>query len=334
MTAAVTIAYVDHTPSAAEIARVERHVERRGFSPIAPVAPATARKTPYALADGEDIERLLVECRELLLNNDFVRALAKLEAAQTLSDAHAELPHAAFLESELARAFAETHEALGNHEQAASALERARTLDGGRAMALSEHLATVTVAENSAPKTAELRISIHGSNAQAANETEIWLDGARLRQSNDQPLATRLPVGKHHLRVRHEGNVIATQWLVLDKDTTREIQLPAPVPCSVREFEGLTQPSRGFAIACRNWFSVRKVANRTLVRFCHQEQCDGGVWVDGAEADASKGRPWIPWALVGALGASAVALTVLNLQTTSRSDAKFVNGGLTLASPR
>jgi hypothetical protein len=336
MTAA-TLVYVDHTPNAAEVAQIERHVQRRGFSPAAPVVSEKAKKDSDAPAsDGEAIEHRLFESRELLLSNESARALAKLEAAQKISDAHPELPHAAFLESELARAFAETHEALGDHAQASLALERARILDGGRVLALSENV--VSTLANVATKTVELQIAVRASTTHAHDETEIWLDGSRLDKSGTKPLSVLLPTGKHHLRVRYAGDVISTAWLVLDQDTTREIFLPAPAPCSVREFESLTEQSdrgaKGIGIACRNWFSVRKVANRTFVRFCHQDHCDSGVWLGGAETDSEKRNAWIPWALTGALGASAALLTVINLQTTTRTDAKFVNGGLTLAGVR
>jgi hypothetical protein len=290
-----------------------------------PTAPKTLPTDPARAERLARIESTLKDARATLDLADVatVDALrASLAVVYGEARAHPEDPEAGVLVAETLRMLARVESLAGNVDGATALRARARTLDGGRMVGLSEGVeaplapaapVTFTVLLDGAPEGARVRIDGRAEHAAGS-------------------LALQLTPGEHHLRVvlaegddpLDGGTLYGTFFVVAAPGQSLRLRLESPaVACSARDLEPAlavlaSDPSATFAVACARWARVVKTGATTIeVRVCGQTACgDRRGWVappptgngNGPKPGGEGGTVWSsPWTYV-AIGAAVVVI--------------------------
>ena len=259
------------------------------------VALPEAGPPPTLAPDPQRVERIarieagLKEARAVLDLADTTRVDA-LRAALALvygeARAHPEDPEAGSLVAETLRTLARVEALAGNADDSAALLSRARVLDGGRMLGLSEG-SDVTVAPTP-PVTFTLMLDGAPSGA------KVHVDGPVVPIAS--ALSLKLSPGEHHLRVvlpganeALDGPTLYASFFVVGGGSDASLRIrvaPPPLACSARDLEpALTalaaDADARFDVACARWARVVRVGETAIqARICTATACGEKVgWV-------------------------------------------------------
>ena len=247
---------------------------------------------------------------------DSVRA--RLAAAYDDARAHPQDAEAPWLVAEALRLSARAEALAGDPIAAAVLRARARLLDGGRALGLSEGIDAVPGAQ-----AIDATVTLDG----APPGTLARIDGEP--HDATKPFVARLAPGEHHLRVTLtdpdglDRGVLLARWVtVVDADSAIRARVAdGPVACSARDLgPALEAAARNatFEVRCPRWAIARRVGPATLdVRTCDARSCAASeTWLGLASGKPPAARtdggavhgPWRSgWTYV-AIGAATLAV--------------------------
>lgn len=303
---------IDQPLSSVEEARVATYLNANGYALTKP-KPSDPRSSVFAASVGEAIERAMHETRDALSTEDTASAVRHIETASALVYGHPELPHSAFLCSEVERLAARVLRARSDAEGEVRALRQARALDGGRVSALGE------LTGEGEPQRVVASFVLPRSGS-----PKLWLDGRPVETSS-----VELEPSRHHLRITGPRGTVRSQWLEIRSAGTIDLTgfvLPHPTPCTLEDLEasGETQ--------CRAWVRIRHEGLRLGVSLCREQLCASPTWLSTAPP-AKRLPTWLPWAIAGAVGLTALSITAIQLGTQEQPKQApfFSSGGLTLS---
>ena len=317
---------------------LEAWAKARGVE-LAPPREAAAPALAIDWSAGERVERGLGRVRDALAGLDLDAAERELARAEgTLRD-HPELPQAAWLRAEVARAWSARWLRSGDEERAKRAWQRAAGLDGGREAGLGE--------KGFAPEatiTATIRLRGDGGDA-------LRLDGAIV-----PPGDVARTAGEHALAiVSPEGATLWADWVSLAPGSAVEVEAPAAPACSRADVGRARGEAKGervdaAGVRCGAWVAALASGSGAVVRVA---TCAGGTcgplvewraiasgpsgWTSGPVAPstepASRARwpAWATWTLagVGVVGAAVgVAAAAGAFRSSPAPETQFVNGGI------
>ncbi len=267
---------------------------------------------------------------------------AALAAAYGEARAHAEDPEAPFLVAELLRLLARAELVAGDLGGASALRARARLLDGGRLLGLSE---------GAAPLPPQAPLVTVTWTADADPGTVAYLDGNE-HAFGPAPLVLTIEPGEHHVRIvardlRDPSNVLETSvwagWIVVAAaEPARTFLLPrAPIKACSRDdlapaLTAVAADANGhFAVGCTDWALLREKPNGALeVRRCDAHGCappvvwmtkpkgkSGGDGVDPPPPSTSIWRSGWTYAAIGAVAAVAGGLAAWRLGAFDRGEA-------------
>ncbi len=296
------------------------------------VTPAAGRAAPIEidLAGIERVEDEIERARDALAAQEpdaIERALARAEAVLR---AHPELPNAAWLMAEVNRLWSSRWHRLEPRDPARgdAAWRRAAALDGGRVAGVGE------IAASAEPKV-RARIVVDGASEQAI----VLLDGA--------PIADR-PAGEHVLTVSEGGALRFASWLSTAPGAEVRVQISGAPACSSGDVESARLDDgavRADGVRCSSWIAVAPMGTALGVASCEGGSCGPlAEWRVGPPVALQEGpteepaiRHWPGWAtgalfVTGVLVATGVTLAATGAFDKSRSESRFVNGGLKIQS--
>jgi len=292
------------------------------------VLDATARATRVGHVEGA-----LRRARTLLDDGDPTKAMAArgfATEAYAEARAHPEDPECPTWLAEALRALARAEALGGDATGAAGLLHRARLLDGGRLLGLSESPALVALPTG---PVRTLRVTVAGKS-----KTRVYVDGA---------LATgpvSVETGEHHLRVviAREGELDgplldARLFSVGDTDATIELHDPVEVvPCSGADLADALgalakDPKAVFVARCPGWARVVPREDGSIaVQRCGPTGCaKPTVWlapevspkpIPLPPSTSVLRSPWT-WVAIGAGVVVAGSLTAWKLGAFDRKEA-------------
>ncbi|HVY26615.1 MAG TPA: hypothetical protein VHB79_08670 [Polyangiaceae bacterium] len=252
------------------------------------------------------IEGELEQARTALSALEEARAVERLSRVEADLLAHPYLPQATFLMGEC---WALQAQAARAHTPtlALDLEERRQALEGPRALEFGE----------SAPQPAARATSTRVLAGLAPSD-DLELDGAA-RAPGTREL--ELSAGIHHVRVFRHGQLIFAQFVVVaPSQKTIELAVPALIPCSAEDLEGVAanQPiPRG--VSCERWAQVRADTGGGVgVALCERDHC--GAFTHWQRREPAPFRPiaiershlpsWAGFALAGVsvLAASGIVL--------------------------
>jgi hypothetical protein len=294
-----------------------------GRAPAIDVDPSVAERVEDELERARDA----VAAQE---TDGAERALARAEA---ILRAHPELPNAAWLMAEVHRLWSSRWHRLEPRDPARgdAAWRRAAALDGGRVAGVGETPASPEAAVHP-------RFVIEG----AAEGATVLLDGA--------PLVDR-PAGEHVITVSAGGVVRYAAWLATADATELHVRVPGAPACSTGDLASAQRDAddgslvRAAAVRCPSWLAVAPLGAALGVATCEGGTCGPlAEWRVGTLApppadvrpEAAPHR-WPGWATGAIFATGIVVVTGITLAATgafdkSRTETRFVNGGLKLSS--
>jgi hypothetical protein len=293
---------------------------------ITTAAEGRAPELAIDLAIGERVEDELERARDALSAQDTEATEQALARAAMLLRAHAELPHAAWLMAEVHRLWSSRWHRLEPKDPARgdASWRAAAALDGGRVAGVGEIAA-------SAEPPAHARIVVEGAGEDAA----VLLDGV--------PLSER-PAGEHVLTVTLGGTLRYAAWLSVADGAELRVRVTSAPPCSTGDLESARLAGttvRAAAVTCPSWLAVAPLGAALGIATCEAGACGPlAEWRTLAPAappetagEEPKPHRWPGWAtgalfVTGVLVATGVTLAATGAFDKSRTDTRFVNGGL------
>jgi hypothetical protein len=257
--------------------------------------------------------------------------LARAEA--TLRE-HPELPQAAWLRAEVARAWSVRWLRAGDEERAKRAWQRAAALDGGRAAGLGEK-------DFDAPERVAARVRVEGPG-------DVRLDGVPVADGK----VTCAP-GEHALVVvRADGAVAWADWVSIAAGTELSVSPPTAPACSGADVASARLEGDGVdagRVRCARWVAAVPGAKGAVrVATCERGACgplvewrvlSSGPWTLGPLParpgdEHGKGPAWATWTLagVGVAGTVAAVLAASGAFKSAPTETRFVNGGVQVRS--
>jgi hypothetical protein len=254
------------------------------------------------------VESLLSEARAA------IDALDAEGAERALAEATRRLeatppPQAAWLMAEVHRLDAERLAETDPHA-ARAALTRAIELGGPRAPSLD--LQASGAPPLLEPAGAPVRLLGLGSS------DRLFVDGVERQPS-------RLPSGRHHVRVLRREREIYSRWVQLTAPTT-SVRLRTPPPCSDADLAGARIEGGRAAGAegthCPNWVLARPAGDAVEIARCRGSRCgtllpwhhdDGVIFRPPAQLppDDGGGFPaWLTWTLAGVASVAATGVVL------------------------
>ncbi len=330
--AATTIVWLGEAPEDAQATAVlTAWAHGHGVRLVPPTDDA--RKTlTVDLGVAATVEDWLDSARDALTARSGADVDRALAAAQSLLDAHPELPNAAWLMAEVERARAARSRRITptDVEAAERAESRAYALDGGRLAGAGE---TQAIMPPAATITVQMR---------AAREEQVWIDGTPATT-----LALESRAGPHAIVVTWEGAPIWSQWIEATPgaSTLALSELDAPA-CSSADLEPahFAEGDRVEAhlAQCAHWVAAAPGLTRGTIRVatCQADQCTpladwhpAPLWSQPVlpEHKHRSGWPaWATWGLVGTGAAVAAGVVAAVVASSSRGPdvVQYVNGGL------
>jgi hypothetical protein len=246
---------------------------------------------------------------------------AKIAETYAKVRAHPEDAEAPWLLAETLRTLARIELLAGDAEAASELRARARVIDGGRLLGLSE-------GTEGAAAAADARVTIALTLVGAPKGSIAHVDGASAPA--DATVTLKIAPGEHNLRVvlggedGMDGGTIDARWLAVGDAAQQTIafRVAPPPPACTRDdlapaIDALAAGSGAFAVECGRWIVVRKTGARAVeVRVCDAYACGApSTWMappietpKGHPADGGETSVWSsPWTYV-ALGAGAAAI--------------------------
>ena len=199
---------------------------------------------------------------------------ARIAVAYDAARAHPQDAEAAWLLAEALRLSARAEALAGDHAGAAALRARARLLDRGRLLGLSEGIEAVP-----SEPTNEVTLVMDG----APDHAVVRIDGESYDATRS--FTARLSVGEHHVRVTLadpdglDRGVLLASWLtVAAGDATIHVRVADErVACSARDLAAALEALAshgGFEVRCPHWAIARRVGAVTLdVRACDARSC-------------------------------------------------------------
>ncbi|MGC4079438.1 MAG: hypothetical protein QM702_20845 [Rubrivivax sp.] len=256
---------------------------------------------------------------------------------------HPELPQAAWLRAEVARAWSSRFTRLEPRDdaRAQSAWQDGDALDQGRATGVGETAYTRRAA-------AHATIVVHGD---AGRPVVVRLDGTTLAGkagAGGTTYAVDAPAAEHQIVVYLDGEPVFAQWIALAASTSQarpviDVRLPEGGGCGETSFAGVTRDESGVranGITCGRWVAAVPGALRgsVLVARCERDACGPllewrteGLGTPDKPQPSHRGWPaWATWTLVGAFAASATVVTLVATGAFEKrsTEPRFVGGGV------
>ncbi len=295
------------------------------------VTPAEGRAPELAvdLAIGDRVEDELERARDALSAHDAESTEQALARAGALLRTHPELPSAAWLMAEVHRLWSSRWHRLEPKDPARgdAAWRRGAALDGGRVAGVGE------IAASDEPP-AKARIVVVG----AGDDATVLLDGA--------PLSER-PAGEHVLTVTVGGTLRYAAWLSVADGAELRVRVTAAPACSTGDLESARLEGtlvRATGVACPSWLAVAPLGGALGIAMCEAGTCGPlAEWRIGAPAvppatatEEPTSHRWPGWAtgalfVTGILVTTGVSLAAAGAFDKSRTETRFVNGGLKIS---
>lgn len=301
-------------------------VEFRPFRPLpATRAPSTFPESPEAEATVRRIEELLDAARQASARLDEPDALRALEDARHLLAMHPELPQAAWLRAELFTIDAERIEASSSGGTSARAAEvaelrqRARALEGPRALPFQERTASLTEPEHEASRAVIL------SGPDPRDQVE-W-NGVQLRA----PFQVNASPGEHALRVFRRGALLLARWVTIDSSAAPrvDVNVPAILPCSPEDLSdtalGQTAPRTSPGVLCPRWAVARRERGALELALCRHSTCGSWQHLEPEHTGTdrqTKSTSFPTWARIALAGAGTALATSFVLWQTGVFDTR------------
>jgi len=283
------------------------------------------------------VEDLLDSARDALTARSGTDVDRALKAAESLLEAHPELPNAAWLMAEIERARSVRCRLIAptDDEAADRAWSRASALDTGRLAGPGE---PTVAAARPATITPEMR---------ASRETQVWIDGSPVGPG---PIASR--AGPHALVVTRRGGPIWASWIEAPPgpSTVALSQLDA-APCSTADLEE-AHLAGGYVSAelarCAHWVAAAPGLTLGAIRIatCQEDQCGplvdwrpSPVWSQPPPHERERRSGWPSWATWGLVGtgvavAAGVVAAVVASSSRSPSEVEYTLGPLVQGPPK
>lgn len=287
--------------------------------PTAPPAPPSDPTRPARLLR---IEQALHDARGALDLGD-PKIVPETRAALALAYAeareHADDPEAPFLVAELLRSLSRVEELAGDPDGARALRHRARLLDGGRLVGLSE--GGPLEVEKLVEKPFALGL------VDAPPHVALFIDG----EPREGALA--LAAGEHHLRiVAEDGHTLHARWFFAGAGLTVSLGFAAPA-CTASDLGpalvALAKDAQAtFSVRCGRWLRVARRTSALELRVCASSACGpASVWSTVPLVEDKKPVPttsvfksgWT-WAAIGAGAVALGTLTAWRLGAFDRND--------------
>jgi hypothetical protein len=329
--AAATIVWLGELPADAQATTSLTAWARSQRLSLAPPVDVARTSLTVDLGIAATVEDWLDSARDALTARSAADVDRALAAAQSLLDAHPELPNAAWLMAEVERARAARFRRIAptDVEAAERAGSRAIALDGGRLAGAGETQATM-------PPTATITLQMRGASAE-----QVWMDGS---PTTTPALESR--AGPHAIVVTWQGVPIWATWIDAPPGASTVVlsQLDAPA-CSSPDLEQahLAEGERVEAhlAQCPHWVAAAAGATPGAIRVatCEADQCTplanwhpAPLWSQPVQPEHNhrSGWPtWATWGLVGTGAAVAAGVVIAVVASSSRSAGEeYVYGGL------
>lgn len=274
---------------------------------LAPPAPDSPAGLAYDDALAAKLEDLLDQARLAASSLDDATARERLAEIDRTLRVHPALPQAAWLMAEALQLGAGVAARTAPGERDAL-LARARALEGPRAPAFGE-----------APEAKTEATPLWFSVGAARSSDALYVDGARVGRRFEA-----LP-GEHHVRVVRRERVVWAAWVPMTKAGELGLALPAPIPCSRDDLDGVALRGEKVAVpgrvGCARWAVARPSPRGGIeIASCRGSQCGpllvwkrhyGAIYSGPPQPEPEPGFPaWATWTLIGA-GAAALTAGVL-----------------------
>jgi hypothetical protein len=286
----------------------------------------------------EQVERGLARVRDALAGLEFDAAERELARAEASLRDHPELPQAAWLRAEVARAWSVRWLRGGDEERAKRAWQRAAGLDGGREAGLGE--------KAFAPDAA-ITATIRLKDAERADGAKLRLDGEIIA-----PGEVKRSAGEHALAiVGADGQPVWAEWVSFAQGTDVRVEAPPPPACSEADVRSARLSEHASSVSatgvrCSAWVAA-VAGERGVVRVatCARDACSelvewrsiaagspGWTFGPGPAVEArAKWPAWASWTLagVGVVGtAVGIAAAAGAFRSSSPPETQFVSGGV------
>ncbi len=304
----------------------------RGVTLVPPTDDARTTLT-VDLGVAATVEDWLDSAHDALTARSAAEVDRALAAAQTLLDAHPELPNAAWLMAEIERARAARFRRITptDLEAAERAGSRAYALDGGRLAGAGETQATM-------PPTATITLQVRPSR-----EAQIWLDGSLVATGTIESRS-----GPHSIVVTWQGTPIWAKWIEAPPgaSTVALSELDAPA-CSRADLEsaqfGDGERVEAHLAQCAHWVAAAPGLKRDAIRVatCEADQCTpladwypAPLWSQPVQPEHKHRSGWPAWATWGLVGtgvavASGVVAAVVASSSRGAGATQWVLNGFT-----
>lgn len=291
--------------------------------PALPVDPSVA----------ERVERELERARDATGSMDADAADRALGRADALLREHPELPQAAWLSAEVARAWATRLARVEPRDdaRARAAWARAAALDGGR---------VAGVGEAASPPAARARTTlvVRGPARQI-----VRVDGAVIAPTGPGAYPVDASPAEHAVTVSVDDRVTYAAWLALGAEPELQLRAAESPACNQDRLAAARRTDAGVeavGITCPRWIAVApaRASQAIAVARCERDQCGPllewrtGPVVTGPPARGPEPRRWPTWATVALVGAGVVAATTVSLFAAGvfsdrEVETRFVVGG-------
>jgi hypothetical protein len=302
--------------------------------------PRDERPEAIAMQPGvaDQVEDLLERARDATAAREGDAIDRATRAAEDLLRAHAELPQAAWLMAEVARARSTRWRRVDPADPEAAEREwvRAEALDGGRMPGLGEASAA------SHPADAEVTLVL-------PDQDDARLDGKDVPASG----VSATHAGTHALVVTADAVPVWAGWIEVQPGrSSLTIDAPAAAPCSTADAaraELAGDILRGERVRCARWVAVARgpASGALRIATCEGARCGPlltwRVWRDAApwtgpspqssSPDARRARHWPGWATwvlagAGVAVAAGIAVAASGALQPAPTETRFVSGGL------
>ena len=334
--AAAIIVWLGELPADAQAATsLTAWARSHGLSLVAPVDVARTSLT-VDLGIAATVEDWLDSARDALTARSAADVDRALAAAQSLLDAHPELPNAAWLMAEIERARAARFRRIAptDVEAAERAGSRAFALDGGRLAGAGETQATM-------PPTATITLQLRAASAE-----QVWMDGS---PATTPALESR--AGPHAIVVTWQGVPIWATWIEAPPGTSTVAlsQLDAPA-CSSADLEQAHiagERVEAHLAQCTHWVAAAPGVTPGAIRVatCEADQCTPladwrppPLWSEPVQPEHKRRSGWPAWATWGLVGtgvavAAGVVAAVVVSSSHGAGEVEYVSGGLAKQPP-
>jgi hypothetical protein len=330
--AAATVVWLDERPADAQSAAALTVWARSHGMRLVPPTDEARTTLTVDLGIAATVEDWLDSARDALTARSAADVDRALAAAESLLEAHPELPNAAWLMAEVERARAARFRRINptDVEAAERAGSRAYALDGGRLAGAGETQATM-------PPTTTITLQMRG-----AREEQVWIDG-----SPASTLSVESRAGPHAIVVTWQGAPIWAKWIeaLPGASTVALSDLDAPA-CSSADLESAHIVEGAHLEAnlalCANWVGAAPGLTPGAIRVatCEADQCTpladwhpAPLWSQPVQPERKHRSGWPAWATWGLVGtgvavASGIVAAVVASSSRGAGQVEFLNGGL------